>query len=88
MSKPQENFMIGDDESMKKAKMGQRFLVSDAQLTTLFTYIEKNDTKRAAILINSIREKQLVFESDDLIIARDIERVKKLVPYIKQQEVE
>jgi hypothetical protein len=73
---------------MKKAKMGQRFLVSDAQLTTLFTYIEKNDTKRAAILINSIREKQLVFESNDLIIARDIERVRESETYIKQQEIE
>jgi hypothetical protein len=88
MSRPQENFMIGDHESMKKAKMGQRFLVSDAQLTTLFTYIEKNDTKRAAILINSIREKQLVFESNDLIIARDIERVRESETYIKQQEIE
>lgn len=73
---------------MKKAKMGQRFLVTDSQLTTLFTYIERNDTKRAAILINSIREKQLVFESDDLIVSRDIERVRKLAPYIKQQEIE
>jgi len=88
MSEPQENFMIGDEKYMKKAKMGQRFLVSDPQLTTLFTYIEKNDTKRAAILINSIREKQLVFESDDLIIARDIERVRKSETYIKQQEIE
>lgn len=72
---------------MKKAKVGQRFLVSETQLTTLFTYIERNDIKRAAKLINSIRGRQLVFESDD-VVARDIKKVQNLASYIVIEEVE
>ena len=76
------------DATVRKAVMGRRFLVNDSQLSTLFEYIKRNDTKRASILIKSIRENQLVFESDDLVISRDIERVRILAPYIKQQEVD
>ena len=76
------------DATVRKAVMGRRFLISDSQLSTLFEYIKRNDTKRASILIKSIRENQLAFESEDLVISRDIERVRILAPYIKQQEVE
>ena len=63
-----------EEPTVAKAIMGKRFLVTDSQLTTLFKYIKTNDTKRASILIKSIRKLQHVFESQN-IISEDIERV-------------
>jgi hypothetical protein len=63
-----------EEQNVAKAIMGRRFLVTDSQLSTLFEYIRRNDTKRASILIKSIRKLQYVFESQNTI-SEDIERV-------------
>lgn len=63
-----------EEQTVAKAIMGRRFLVTDSQLSTLFEYIKRNDTTRASILIKSIRKLQYVFESQN-VISEDIERV-------------
>lgn len=63
-----------EEPTVAKAIMGRRFLVTDSQLSTLFEYIRRNDTKRASILIKSIRKLQYVFESQN-IISEDVDRV-------------
>ena len=75
------------EPNVQKAILGRRFLVSDTQLSTLFEYIRRNDTKRASKLINSIKNRQLVFESDD-VVARDVKKVQNLATYIVIEEVE
>ena len=63
-----------EEQTVAKAIMGRRFLVTDSQLSTLFEYIKRNDTTRSSILIKSIRKLQYVFESQN-VISEDIERV-------------
>ena len=63
-----------EEQTVAKAIMGRRFLVTDSQLSTLFEYIRRNDIKRASILVRSIRKLQYVFESQN-VISEDIERV-------------
>ena len=63
-----------EEQTVAKAIMGRRFLVTDSQLSTLFEYIRRNDKPRASILIRSIRKLQYVFESQN-VISEDIERV-------------
>jgi hypothetical protein len=63
-----------EEQTVAKAIMGRRFLVTDSQLSTLFEYIRRNDKRRASILIKSIRKLQYVFESQN-VISEDIERV-------------
>ena len=63
-----------EEQTVAKAIMGRRFLLTDSQLSTLFEYIKRNDIKRASILIRSIRKLQYVFESQN-VISEDIERV-------------
>ena len=78
---------MSEEIKVAKAILGRRFLVSDTQLSTLFEYIKRNDVKRASILVKSIRKRQLVFESDD-VVARDIKKVQNLASYIVIEEVE
>jgi hypothetical protein len=78
---------MSEEIKVAKAILGRRFLVSDTQLSTLFEYIKRNDIKRASILVKSIRGRQLVFESDD-VVARDVKKVQNLASYIVIEEVE